>query len=56
MSMSAPLPQDKQGGFYELIIGGIVLAAVLYGIVRSTNSHYAQLEHAKAPAAAAPAP
>jgi hypothetical protein len=54
--MSAPLPQDKQGGFYGLIIGGIVLCAVLYGIVHSTNTHYAELEHAKTPAAAAPAP
>ena len=53
--MSTPLPQDKRGGFYGLIIGGILLFAVIYGIVRSTNVHYAKLEPAKPPAAA-PAP
>lgn len=54
--MSAPLPQDKRGGFYGLVIGGLVLLAALYGIVHFTNVHYANAEGAKAPAAAAPAP
>lgn len=51
MSTSTPLPQDKRGGFYGLIIGGILLFVVIYGIVHFTNVHYANLESAKAPAA-----
>ena len=54
--MSAPLPQDKRGGFYGLTIGGLLLFAALYGIVHFTNVHYASLEAAKPPAATAPAP
>jgi hypothetical protein len=54
--MSAPLLQDKQGGFMGLIIGGILLFVALYGIVHLTNVHYAKLSAAEKPAAAAPAP
>lgn len=54
--MAMPLPQDKQGGLPGLIIGGILLFVVLFGIVHLTNAHYAKLEGAKKPAAAAPAP
>ena len=45
--MSMPLPQDKQGGLMGLIVGGILLFVVLYGIVHLTNVHYANLEAAK---------
>ncbi len=50
--MSMPLPQDRRGGLMGLIIGGIVLFVLMYGIVHLTNVHYAKLEAAKAPAAA----
>ena len=53
--MSMPLQQDKQGGLMGLIVGGILLFVVLYGIVHLTNSHYAKLQAAEKPAAAAPA-
>lgn len=52
--MSMPLPQDRRGGLMGLVIGGILLFVVLYGIVRLTNAHYASLEGAEKPAAAAP--
>ncbi|HEY7878276.1 MAG TPA: hypothetical protein VIC55_08615 [Gemmatimonadaceae bacterium] len=39
--MAAPLPGDKRAGFTGLIVGAIVLACVLYGIVLLTNHHYA---------------
>ncbi len=54
--MSAPLLQDKSGGFMGLVGGGIILAIVLYGIVHFTNVHYAKLAATEKPAAAAPAP
>ena len=54
--MSSPLLQDRRGGLMGLIIGGILLAVVLYGIVHLTNVHYAKLAAAEKPPAAAPAP
>ncbi len=50
--MSMPLPQDRRGGLMGLVIGGIVLFILMYGIVHLTNVHYANLEAAKQPAAA----
>lgn len=52
--MSMPLPQDRRGGLMGLAVGGILLFLVLYGIVHLTNAHYANLEGAEQPAAAAP--
>jgi hypothetical protein len=54
--MSMPLIQDRRGGLMGLIVGGILLFVVLYGIVHLTNVHYAKLAAAEKPAAAAPAP
>ncbi len=54
--MSMPLPQDRRGGLMGLVIGGILLFVSMYAIVHLTNVHYANLEAAKKPAAAAPAP
>jgi hypothetical protein len=52
---SAPQPGDKSAGFSGLILGGIVLFVVLFGIVRMTNAKYAGHGEAAAPGAAAPA-
>ena len=49
--MSAPQPGDKSAGFAGLILGGIALFVIMFGIVRWTNSIYAG--HEAAPAAAA---
>ncbi len=38
--MSAPLPGDKSAGFTGLILGGIALFVLIFGIVRITNAHY----------------
>ena len=43
---SAPQPGDKSAGFSGLILGGIVLFVILFGIVRMTNAKYAH-EHAE---------
>ena len=48
--MSAPQPGDKSAGFAGLILGGIALFVIMFGIVRWTNSMYAG--HGAAPAAA----
>jgi hypothetical protein len=50
--MSSALPGDKPGGLGGLIIGGIVLFIILYGIVHMTNVMYAKPEGAKAHAMA----
>ncbi|MEP6989694.1 MAG: hypothetical protein ABJA80_02105 [bacterium] len=42
---------DKSAGFTGLILGGIAIFVILFGIVRLTNAHYAG--EAKEPAAAA---
>ena len=52
---SAPQPGDKSAGFAGLILGGIVLFVVMFGIVRMTNAKYAGHGAAAAPGAAAPA-
>jgi hypothetical protein len=47
--------EDMRAGFTGLIVGAIVLAAIVYGIVQLTNLKYAGEEHGgatKAPAAA----
>ena len=49
--MSAPQPGDKAAGFSGLILGGIALFVMMFGIVRWTNAKYAG--HATAPAAGA---
>jgi hypothetical protein len=51
--MSSALAGDKQGGLGGLIIGGIVLFIILYGIVHLTNVMYAKPEGAKTHAAVA---
>jgi len=49
--MSSSLAGDKQGGLAGLIIGGIVVFIIMYGIVHLTNVMYAKPEGAKAHAA-----
>ena len=49
--MTSAIQGDKQGGLAGLIIGGIVLFIILYGIVHMTNVMYAKPEGAKAHAA-----
>jgi hypothetical protein len=53
--MSAPQPGDKSAGFAGLILGGIALFVIMFGIVRWTNSQFADHGAAEAPGAAAPA-
>ena len=54
--MSAPQPGDKSAGFAGLILGGIALFVIMFGIVRWTNSIYAGHSATPTPAgAAAPA-
>ena len=44
--------EDMRAGYLGMIIGGIVLGLVLYGIVHLTNMKYAGKEHGEnAPAA-----
>ena len=38
--MSAPLPGDKSAGFMGLIIGGIAVFLIAWGIVHLTNKKY----------------
>ena len=45
--MAAPLPGDKKAGFMGLIIGGVVVFLIAWGIVHLTNKKYAG-EHAGA--------
>jgi hypothetical protein len=52
--MSAPQQTDKSAGFTGLILGGIALFVILFGIVRITNAHYNTEESAAKPAAEAP--
>ncbi|HEX7977486.1 MAG TPA: hypothetical protein VF461_02730 [Gemmatimonadaceae bacterium] len=49
--MSAPESGDKSAGFSGLILGGITLFVILFGIVRMTNAMYAG-EHATEKSAA----
>ncbi|HWE41210.1 MAG TPA: hypothetical protein VG432_01815 [Gemmatimonadaceae bacterium] len=39
--MAAPLPGDKKAGFMGLIIGGIAVFLIAWGIVHLTNRKYA---------------
>ena len=50
--MSVPAEQgDKSAGFTGLILGGIAVFVILFGIVRLTNAKYAGEKHeAHAPA------
>jgi phosphotransferase system glucose/maltose/N-acetylglucosamine-specific IIC component len=50
--MSSALPGDKKGGLAGLILGGIALFIVIYGIVHMTNVMYAKPEGSKSHAAA----
>ena len=50
---SAPQPGDKAAGFSGLILGGIALFVIMFGIVKMTNAKYAG--HGPEPAAGAPA-
>lgn len=43
---------DKAPAFIGLIVGGIALFAILYGVVHLTNQQFAK-EHGEKPAAAA---
>ena len=55
--MSAPEPGDKSAGFTGLILSGIAIFIILFGIVRLTNAHYnAQKHEGAATPAAAEAP
>ena len=38
--MAAPLPGDKKAGFMGLIIGGIAVFLIAWGIVHLTNKNY----------------
>ena len=38
--MAAPLPGDKKAGFMGLIIGGIAVFLIAWGIVHLTNKKY----------------
>ena len=38
--MAAPLPGDKSAGFMGLIIGGIAVFLIAWGIVHLTNKKY----------------
>jgi hypothetical protein len=38
--MAAPLPGDKSAGYMGLIIGGIVVFLIAWGIVHLTNKKY----------------
>jgi hypothetical protein len=49
--MAAPLPGDKKAGFMGLIIGGIAVFLIAWGIVHLTNRKYAG-EKGETPAAA----
>jgi hypothetical protein len=53
--MSAPQPGDKSAGFSGLILGGIALFVIMFGIVRWTNTQFEGHGAAAAPGAAAPA-
>ena len=51
--MSAPQQSDKSAGFTGLILGGIALFVILFGIVRITNANYGSEEGTSKPAAEA---
>ena len=38
--MAAPMPGDKSAGFTGLIVGGIVVFLIAWGIVHLTNKKY----------------
>ena len=48
--MSAPLPGDKRAGFIGLIVGGIAVFLIAWGIVHLTNKKYEGEHPAGAPA------
>ncbi|HEX8849320.1 MAG TPA: hypothetical protein VF761_07310 [Gemmatimonadaceae bacterium] len=48
--MAAPLPGDKSAGYTGLIVGGIVVFLIAWGIVHMTNKKYEG--HAEGAAAA----
>jgi hypothetical protein len=51
--MSAqPHASDRTAAYTGLIVGAVVLGALLYGIVRLTNAHYAKGEGTKPTASA----
>jgi hypothetical protein len=50
--MAAPLPGDKRAGYMGLIIGGLVIFLIVWGIVHLTNGKYAG-EHGSEAAAEA---
>ena len=39
--MAAPLPGDKRAGFTGLIVGGIAIFLILWGITHLTNQKFA---------------
>jgi len=49
--MAAPLPGDKSAGYTGLIVGGIAVFLIAWGIVHLTNKKY-EGEKAGSPAAA----
>ena len=54
--MSASDQTDKSAGFTGLILGGIAIFGILFGIVRLTSAHYAGEATGGPPAAAREAP
>ena len=55
MSHSPHNPADKGAAYTGLVVGALVIFAILFGIVKLTNSHYASEGAEHAPAAGAPA-
>ena len=53
--MAAPLPGDKRAGFTGLIVGGLVVGLMTWGIVHLTNKKFEGREGHAPAAAGAPA-
>ena len=50
--MAAPLPVDKRAGYMGLIVGGLVIFLIIWGIVHLTNKKYEGEQGHEAAAAA----